>query len=639
MLEIIHNGKSLNLPPDIQISLTIENPLLKEDRIPTPYSLSFELPPTRHNLELFGWPDRIGSYKQSNHVRTIAVDIRFHAITISKGHLKLTSYLDNLKVTFSGVDYIDGIKHKLYEIDFGRQEFQGSYTGNINFGSSSHFAYWYKQWADSALANTREDFVLAPIAILDKSMPFSRWESIDYEVKWIGQTSIFERFRSVYRYQDSAFFNLYNPWKGSYIIDRDLSYDYKVGVSHANVFPLFRIGHVFKKILGSALHNNIFLQEDLWNLVMPTFYYNKWTERLESQATDNTFNNRQFPPMVENPRPEWNASYPSQPYIDYKNYMPDVAANEFVKSMLSLFCLSLFPYKGKLQMRRNSDIMESPVLADWTSKIIGYPEILTDTGKTYSYGYSDTAQYTATEQFISVNTIMDMVSYPFDLGTENYYEGRFFIQETKQRFIKRVQNREINVISESFDIFSDEIEYELIDSVLGVSHETDGSTGYSVESPVEPIPSYPAAAFHSMENDIDLYGNIYHFSTPSLSIDRKTRPTTIPLVFYKGMRPLAQDPSKTYPYASIYPDDINNANLLWEGEHGLIEKYHKPYKDWVERDKLRLKGTFLLDAIDLHKLDLGHKVHVKGRNFFVDKVQITLRIDTIDPAVIELVES
>src|SRR5690606_14532977 len=113
------------------------------------------------------------------HVRTIPVDIRFHSITISKGHLKLTSYLDNLKVTFSGVDYIDGIKHKLYEIDFGRQEFQGSYTGNINFGSSSHFAYWYKQWADSALANTREDFVLAPIAILDKSMPFSEFRSFD----------------------------------------------------------------------------------------------------------------------------------------------------------------------------------------------------------------------------------------------------------------------------------------------------------------------------------------------------------------------------------------------------------------------------------------------------------------------------
>src|SRR5690606_21652826 len=118
MLEIIHNGKALNLPPDIQISLTIENPLLKEDRIPTPYSLSFELPRTRNNLEQFGWPDRLASYIHGRYIRTIPVDIRFHSITISKGHLKLTSHLDSLKVTFSGIDYIDGLRNKLYEIDF-----------------------------------------------------------------------------------------------------------------------------------------------------------------------------------------------------------------------------------------------------------------------------------------------------------------------------------------------------------------------------------------------------------------------------------------------------------------------------------------------------------------------------------------
>src|SRR5690606_20666735 len=176
MLEIIHNGKSLNLPPDIQIALTIENPLLKEDRIPTPYSLSFELPSTRHNLELFGWPNRIGSYKQSNYVRTIPVDIRFHSITISKGHLKITSYLDSLKVTYSGIDYIEDIKNKLFEIDFGRETFDGSFSEAVDYNSSANFSFWYKQWADSAVNADRDDFGLAPIAILDNAMPFSRWE-------------------------------------------------------------------------------------------------------------------------------------------------------------------------------------------------------------------------------------------------------------------------------------------------------------------------------------------------------------------------------------------------------------------------------------------------------------------------------
>src|SRR5690606_14681755 len=410
MLEIIHNGKSLNLPPDIQISLTIENPLLKEDRIPTPYSLSFELPPTRHNLQLFGWPDRIGSYKQANHVRTIPVDIRFHSITISKGHLKLTSYLDNLKVTFSGVDYIDGIKHKLYEIDFGREDFQGSYTGNINFGSSSHFAYWYKQWADSALANTREDFVLAPIAILDKSMPFSEFRSFDIPADWMSHPNAgTEVLYEAYLYQDAAYLNQYNPWRSSFLLDRDKSTTVQIAVSHANVFPLFRVGYIFDKVFGQTIVNNMFLQGDLWNLVMPTFYYSRWKERDFRQASDLSNFNMEFPPMVENPRPAWDAPYPSQPYIESKNYMPDVAANDFIKNLLSLFCFSLFPYKGRLQMRRNSDVMQSAVQNNWSAKMIGDPELMTEPGKNYAYGFSGSNEpYIVTEEFTEVANIAAM---------------------------------------------------------------------------------------------------------------------------------------------------------------------------------------------------------------------------------------
>lgn len=640
MLEIIHNGKALNLPPDIQISLTIENPLLKQDRIPTPYSLSFELPPTRHNLEQFDWPDRIGSYKQTRYVRTIPVEIRFNSITVGQGHLKLTSYLDNLKVTFSGIDYIDGIKSKLYEIDFGREVFEGRYTGPIDFTDTNHFAWSYRLWAQSAIDNERSDFVLAPIAILDESMPFSRFESADYQ--WIGTYSNYYRFRSVYRYQDNAFINLYNPWRLSYIINRELSNNYKVAFSHANVFPLFRVGHIFRTVLGSVLDNNMFLEGDLRNLVMPTFYYDKWTERLESQATDNSFNNAQFPPMVQNPRPGWNEDYPSQPYIEYRNYMPDFAANDFVKSMLNMFCMSLFPHKGKLQLRKNNDVMNNSVEVSWSDKLIGTPEMLTDVGKSYDYGYPGEDPYTATERFTAVSTVWSMAVHPYSLDQNNSYEERFYIQETKQRFIKRVQRVDLEVLDNfggTHDFSQDEVSYEMLDSGLAVNKDANVSEKYSVEPAVEPLPHYPAIGFWSMENDTLEYANTFGMIVPSVSVDRKTRPTTIPLLFYKGMRAVPNDSSKTYPYASSYADNVNNLSLAWEGSNGLIQKYHKQYKEWVERDKLRLKGTFLLNAIDLHKLDLGDKIHVRGRNFFVDKLQITLRANTIDPAVIEFVEA
>lgn len=640
MLEILHNGKALNLPPDIQISLTIENPLLKQDRIPTPYSLSFELPPTRHNLEQFGWPDRIGTYRAGRFVRTIPVDIRFHSITIGKGHLKLTSYLDSLKVTFSGIDYIDGIKSKLYELDFGREEFPGAYWGPILFNNDLHFAYWYKEWANSAVFGDRDDFVLAPIAILDESMPFTRFEPAAYQ--WSGNTSDEYRFRSVYRYQDSAFFNLYNPWKLNHLISRELTNNYTVAVSHANVFPLFRVGHIFKTILGSVLENNMFLQGDLRNLVMPTFYYRTWTERLEIQATDHTFNNREFPPMVENPRPAWNEDYPSRPYIEYKNYMPDFSANEFLKTMLNMFCMSLFPYKGKLQLRQNGEVLNRPATISWSDKLIGDPEILTEGGKVYNYGYPGVDPYKGAEQFVTVATVWAMAAYPYSLDGDGTYEGFFSITETGQRFAKRVQRVDLKVVGGSgatHDFSQDEVSYELLDTGLSVEKREDVSEKYNVEPPVQPLPLYPAIGFWSMENDTLEYANTFGMTVPAVSVDRKQRQETIPLLFHKGWRAVPSDTSKTYPYASIYPDSNNNLSLLWNGPNGLIEKYHKHYMTWVEQDKLRLKGTFLLNAVDLHQLDLGNKVHVNGRNFFVDKIQITLRARTIDPAVIDLIEA
>src|SRR5690606_33200978 len=237
------------------------------------------------------------------------------------------------------------------------------------------------------------------------------------------------------------------------------------------------------------------------------------------------------------------------------------------KAMLNMFCMSLFPHKGKLQLRQNNDVMNNAVTVSWCDKLIGSPEVLAEAGKTYSYGYPGEGPYTATEQFVSVSTVWAMAIHPYTLDTSNSYEERFYIQETKQRFIKRVQRVDLQVLDNfggSHDFSQDEITYELLDSGLAVSKNEDVDEKYTVEPPVEPLPHYPAVAFWSMENDTLEYANTFGMTVPAVSVDRKKRQETIPLVFHKGWRAVPHEGTKSYPYASSYADSVNDLTLAWE---------------------------------------------------------------------------
>lgn len=83
---------------------------------------------------------------------------------------------------------------------------------------------------------------------------------------------------------------------------------------------------------------------------------------------------------------------------------------------------------------------------------------------------------------------------------------------------------------------------------------------------------------------------------------------------------------------------IGDTSLSWSGQDGLLERYHKPYKAWIERDKRVVKADILLTNLDLHNFDLSRKVHIQGRNFFIKELSITLTPHTIEPAEVEFVE-
>jgi hypothetical protein len=114
---------------------------------------------------------------------------------------------------------------------------------------------------------------------------------------------------------------------------------------------------------------------------------------------------------------------------------------------------------------------------------------------------------------------------------------------------------------------------------------------------------------------------------------RQVRPTDLSLLLYAGTKTVN---GKNYPFLSPYKN--NDMSLKWDGYEGLISSYHLVLKYWIEKPRLKIKGSFLLSALDLNNLSITDKVHVNGRNFFIERIEYTIQHDRIDPANVELIE-
>src|SRR5690606_30133663 len=109
------------------------------------------------------------------------------------------------------------------------------------------------------------------------------------------------------------------------------------------IFPAFRICFLFEVIFGNMLINNPFQSGQLYDLVLPTYYFPQWRLIVPEDIEEGSI--RHVPPMVSNPRPDRESSYPSQPYVELKDFLPNIGCNDFFRSLLNLFSLTLVPYK------------------------------------------------------------------------------------------------------------------------------------------------------------------------------------------------------------------------------------------------------------------------------------------------------
>ncbi|WP_433895206.1 hypothetical protein [Sphingobacterium mizutaii] len=646
MLEIYISNISVDLPKEIQIAITVENPLMLEDRIPAPYSLNFDLPATPKNKRLFGYPDRLGGYGILNNLskKNRPCVIRFQGINILKGHVIFLQFLNDIKLQFVGVDYNEYLKAPMNTLDLGRKYFLGSYN-SVDYSNSNNFAWHYARWAEELASGSRGDMVAGPIVLADKNMPFSNFEE---DMKGYGTFDIqygFYRNKAPFQAQDNEYINQYNAYNGTFMLEPESDPDQPrlIYRSHASIFPMFRVGYLFDVIFGNILLNNPFTEGHLFNLVMPTFYFSQWKRREHTDVVIDYGAKTNYPPMVSNPRPTPSSPYPDEPYIELNDFLPSTDSNVFIRSQLNLFCMTMAATDGKLTIKSNNSIMLSTPQKNWTDKVMDNLDFRIESGKQYLYGFSNAKKDNInTSDAITVPSRYEMMNYPFTLDENGLYEQLFIVQD--QVILKTVQEVEIKHLNGNLN--ETQTTYSLLDNGFSFSMEKENKDTFEMTSDIIPLPLYPAIFFKSIDNTSfshpDYSGRLKEWLVPGIKeLDRSVRPSEIHLTFHKGVRSIKDDGDKNYPsFSGNLEASTTSPNILsWEGQYGLFNTYHKSFAEWIGKEKLLMNSNVKLNVVDLKQLDILEKIHIKGRNFFIKKMQYTIGTNSLSSVNIDFIEA
>lgn len=116
MVDILTDtGVFLDLDPEAEFELTIENPLLQEDRIPVPFSTAISFLPTPANKAVFGYLDTM---MLEPTVRKVPASILVGGVQLYAGTLVYDSIDEDGRInyTFSGKDLQEEWGAKLWEL-------------------------------------------------------------------------------------------------------------------------------------------------------------------------------------------------------------------------------------------------------------------------------------------------------------------------------------------------------------------------------------------------------------------------------------------------------------------------------------------------------------------------------------------
>lgn len=593
MLRIICDGELLDLDSDIKISLVFENPMLSDDRIPAPYSLTYELPLTPSNRRILGYPERptTKSGFQSRYT-----EISFNGIVFARGVQSIDEISDKITANFNGAVFPDNIRLGLHEqtyraIPLGKAELslQGTY-------SNRKILETYNDYFKSSTSLNEEKVIAPTVAIRG-----NEWPNKGY-----------------YRQVLSNFINMYDSSRGY-----SLGETYRNSVPYGNILPAFHIGWLLDHLLPGLITNNFFNTDS-----------NEWYKLHLQSMWHPAYQIKKISPIYDYDRDTQEAS------LRLADFMPSIPANDFIREILKLPCATLFIKDDQYIIEFNKDVLSRKIIHDINQKVIGIPSVKFEKGKKYGYGYNvEYGSIPADRTLTEVATIGQMLA---DAEISSYTD------ESELRTYKIIYSGQ--VIEAEFDENSvNKCRFTVLYQDMGGSKIEDTATGIKEMEEFDNVFNGEVLRTnlrHIIVYDSDNSPFRQFYYVPETDPIGSSRPTSLVVGLAHGYRNsvnASAEPYIKYPYMSHCNRDahgikLGNLSLQYDGEDGLMNQYHKEFRDWISMDKHRLAANVIFSVFELSKLDLRDKYYYKGVKYLIDTMTVTIKHDRIEPAEVEFIE-
>lgn len=589
MIRIVANGVAMDLPSDLRIQLTIENPIFSTDRIPVAYTTNIDFPATQTNLKVFGFQDKL-------FIRPAAVKI------------PATLYVDELRIV-DGMLCFDSFEDRMIRASFVGAQIE-------DFLSKDLSSVTMQQWLFGPLTN---DEKLRYASLLESSAQGN-------EVFACGPVAI------------TAYPNI----AGDYLNDlyTDGSYYREVAIGNPATdhridfygyqYPAVRLPYIIRQLLSDNVQIDGINLDELNDIVLIT----------SSKIGGDPSTYQDTGGLVKV------SDSPEQYSFPLSASMPKIQSGDLLKDLMKMFCLSIYVDNGQYAIRPNMNIINGGDFDDWSKNISEDYAISVEKGKSYQYGYSNIEGVSLPmDSVIEVENIWNMMTDVGDFKETTYFKiiagGDIYLRSGFERIGddgKTYQEYQFEMIlpggmednqEDDEETYDSMVKMSLSRSVMGILTRKDNTGGTGRRW----INTLYVNESNTGERSSQLHIGIFIGRQAMLVQDTpfgnpENSWTT------RGSYPAIV----TSPY-DMFGNKYANVNLYWGGTGGLFNLYHRQFAEWIRTDRVLFRTTVNLSVIDLKNLQLFRKKLIDGKKFLIRQIDVEIGHDGVLPADVQFVEA